>query len=156
MPVRNPRRLAQTWLAIAVAVIAAGCESGAGGGDLGPPDLAASRRALAVSLDAWKAGRRASGVLIGSGPAVGVVDSNRADRPLADYEVVGPLMVAGKSRPFAVRLVLDAPRETVEARYVVVGRDPLWVFRHEDFERMLHWEHRMDPESTPSPPTAAP
>ncbi len=82
----------------------------------------------------------------------------RTERRLLDYEVAGPLMVVGKSRPFAVRLVLDAPRETIAARYIVMGRDPLWVFRQEDFDRMLHWEHKMDPEtdaSTAEPPQPA-
>ena len=119
--------------------------------ELGPPDLKSSRSALVASLDAWKADQRSSGVIIGSAPSIGIVDAMRTERRLLDYEVVGPLMVVEKGRPFAVRLILDAPRETVAARYIVLGRDPLWVFRQEDFERMLHWEHKMDPESQPLP-----
>ena len=147
----RPCHLALCWLA--VASIPAGCDAARRGpADLAPPDPAPARAALVAALDAWKGDRRASGVLIGSRPAIGVVDSMRTDRPLLDYEIVGPLMVVEKSRPFAVRLVLDAPRETVATRYLVMGRDPLWVFRQEDFDRMLHWEHRMDPEPGPRKP----
>jgi hypothetical protein len=152
MSLPRTRRSLLVWLV--VASLAAGC----GGAPAGPPDFEApglepSKAALATSLDAWKADRRETGVLIGSKPAIGVVDAARADRPLLDYEIVGPLMVAGKVRPFAVQLVLGDPREAVAARYVVMGRDPLWVFREEDFERMLHWEHRMD-GAAPSGPAA--
>lgn len=136
-------------------VAASGCESSPSPApELVAPDLAAANAALVAALDAWKAGKLTSGVLVGSNPAVGVVDATRGDRRLLGYEVVGPLLVVDKARPFAVRLDIDAPRETVTARYLVLGRDPLWVFRQEDFDRMLHWEHRMSPEPAPQPPTA--
>ena len=151
MPMTSRRsiRLVLPW-AVAAAI---GCgDGGRTPAGLAPPDLASSRAALAASLDAWKADDRASGVLIGSKPSIGVVDSARKDRPLLDYQILGPLMVVEKARPFAVRLVLGSPRESVAARYLVLGRDPLWVFRQEDFERMLHWEHAMAPEPAPQPP----
>ena len=110
--------------------------------DLPAPEIATARAAMVATLNAWKAGRRQAGT-IGSKPVVGIVDSLRAERPLLDYEVVGPLAVVDKARPFAVRLTLDAPLETVSARYFVLGQDPLWVFRQEDLEMMLHWEHKM-------------
>jgi hypothetical protein len=145
-------RTGRSLLWLAVASFAAGCgDAPRGSADLDAPDLDSSKTALVASLDAWKADRRSSGVLIGSKPSIGVVDSARADRPLLEYGVVGPLMTLGKARPFAVRLVLGEPRETVAARYLVIGRDPLWVFRQEDFERMLHWEHKMDGEAATAP-----
>ncbi len=154
MRTRRPSRPVLSWLAMAA--IATGCDPARREAvDLAPPDLASSEAALVASLDAWKADRRASGVLIGSKPSIGVVDSTRTARPLLGYEILGPLMVVEKSRPFAVRLSLDAPRETVATRYLVVGRDPLWVFRQEDFERMLHWEHEMAPAPGPKPPDPA-
>ena len=152
---RRSSRSSLAWLI--VGLFAIGCaDSGRDGVDLAVPDLSPSRAALAASLDAWKAGRRASGVLIGSKPSVGVVDSTRTERPLLDYEVVGPLMPVEKARPFAVRLVLGSPRETVDARYLVLGQDPLWVFRQDDFELMLHWEHKMDGGASPNPDPTGP
>ena len=153
MTTKRFRCLALGWLVVASVV--AGCgDSNHGSTELGPPDLESSKAALVKSLDAWKADQRGSGVIIGSKPSIGIVDAMRTERSLLGYEVVGPLMVVEKGRPFAVRLNLDAPRETIAARYVVIGRDPLWVFRQEDFDRMLHWEHKMDLESEtlPAPP----
>ncbi len=153
MTTKRKRCLTRGWLVAAFLVI--GCEDPKRDvANLGPPDLESARAALVKSLDAWKSDQRATGVMIGSKPSVGVVDAMRTERPLLSYEVVGPLMVVEKGRPFAVRLNLDAPRETVAARYVVIGQDPLWVFRQEDLDRMLHWEHKMDPGSAPD--SAAP
>jgi hypothetical protein len=110
------------------------------------PPVGPARAAIVTTLDAWKSGRRSSGKL-GSNPVIGIVDSQRTERPLIEYEVVGPLAVVDKIQPFAVRLELDTPRETVMARYCVLGQDPLYVFRQEDFDMMLHWEHKMPPAS---------
>jgi hypothetical protein len=138
------------WLALGCA--AAGCgDAPRGPVEFVAPGIESAKAALVASLDAWKADRRASGVMVGSKPSIGIVDAGRADRPLLEYEVIGPLMVVGKARPFAVRLVLDAPRETVSTRYLVLGQDPLWVYRQEDFDRMLHWEHKMDDETAAAP-----
>ena len=148
-------RVYRCLIRLAIACLAPGCARPPV--EFVAPGVGPAKAALVASLDAWKAGRRASGVTVGSNPAIGIVDSGRSDRPLLDYEVVGPLMVVGKTRPFAVRLVLGGPEETVSTRYVVTGQDPLWVFRQEDFERMLHWEHRMDGPTTEAagPPVAA-
>jgi hypothetical protein len=150
MATKRSRRPALRWLVVAFMAIACG-RSKHDAVELGPPDLESSKAALVASLNAWKADQRASGVMIGSAPSIGIVDAMRTERRLLDYKVLGPLMVVEKGRPFAVQLILDAPRETIAARYVVLGRDPLWVYRQEDFDRMIHWEHKMDPESQPDP-----
>jgi hypothetical protein len=148
------RKKRQTHLhALAIFIVClAGCRDAAEKPvELGVPGYAASKAALIASLNAWKANHRESGVIVGSNPAIGIVDATRTERSLLDYEVLGPLMVVQKARSFSVRLTLDTPPETVSARYLVMGRDPLWVFRQEDFERMIHWEHKMDnaPAATP-------
>ncbi|OJW13033.1 MAG: hypothetical protein BGO49_19685 [Planctomycetales bacterium 71-10] len=119
------------------------------------PETRTASDALAKALGAWKAaGRKTEGGLIGSAPKVGVVDTLQRERPLADFEILGPLFPLAEARPFAVRLTLDEPREVVTARYVVLGSDPIWVFRHEDYELILHWEHKMTPEESEGTPPA--
>ena len=78
----------------------------------------------------------------------------RFERPLIDFAILGPLAALGPARPFAVRLELDAPRESVQTRYVVMGEDPLWVFGQDDYERILHWEHKMGQEALDQPARA--
>ena len=148
-------RLAPIYI-IASVIAASGCASDEPG-PAKPPPVAAANDALVATLQAWKSGLRDTGRFLGSSPAVGIVDSLRRLRPLIDYEVVGPLGAVDNARPFAVRLVLDAPAETITTRYLVVGQDPLWVFLQEDYELILHWEHKMtdeEPGSTPGAVTA--
>ena len=113
--------------------------------------VTASRPRL-PSLNAWKTGAVQPQKLIGSKPAIGTVDVQRIGKRLADYQIVGPLAARGTARPFAVRLVFEPQTEPVETRYVVIGQDPLWVFGHADYERILHWEHAMDGQpANPAP-----
>ncbi len=146
-----PRSRRLVLLYVGAAIVAAGCTSNVPG-PAKPPPVVAANDALVTTLRAWKSGRRDTEKFLGAKPTIGVVDSLRRLRPLIDYEVVGPLGAVGNVRPFAVRLVLDAPAETITTRYLVVGQDPLWVFRQEDYELILHWEHKMtDEEPGPSP-----
>jgi hypothetical protein len=86
-------------------------------------------------------------------PAVHLVDTqSQPGQKLAAFTVLGP--TTGEAhRCYAVRLTLDNPREEVRARFVVMGLDPLWVIRYEDFETLAHWDHSMD---TKPPPTKKP
>ena len=43
---------------------------------------------------------------------------------------------------FVVKLRLEQPREEQTARFIVLGQDPLWVFREEDYEMAAHWDHQ--------------
>ncbi|MFM8723826.1 MAG: hypothetical protein ACKON9_01735 [Planctomycetaceae bacterium] len=102
--------------------------------------------ALRQAFDAWLAGA-AAGPVSGTVPLVHVTDSSRvSQRPLLAYEILG--RVPGNAPScFAVRLQLDQPPEERRERFVVIGIDPLWVFRHEDYDLLLHWEHPMDKNS---------
>lgn len=122
-----------------------------------PPDGAC--RALQTALDAWQQGRPPGKVADGP-PALQLVDSHR--RPgqrLRKYAILGEAPGDGP-RVFAVRLHLEDPDEEVRARFVVVGVDPLWVYRHEDYEMMAHWEcfgeERDRPDKAPRPTSPAP
>lgn len=118
------------------------------------PTTEQARGALVVALDAWKADRPV-GLLEGSNPGVGVVDTERQPgRPLIGYEILGPLANDG-ARCFAVRQEVSGGDGPVVVRYLVMGDDPLWVFRLEDYERIAHWEHKMGDEEPP-PPSPAP
>jgi len=102
--------------------------------------------ALRQVFAAWSAGA-AAGLVAGTAPEVHVTDSSRVkQRPLLSWEILG--RVPGNAPScYAVRLQLDQPREERRERYVVIGIDPLWVFRHEDYDLLLHWEHPMEPVS---------
>jgi hypothetical protein len=105
------------------------------------PDAAKAQEALDQVLSAWRNGEPAGPLQSDSSPTtIQVADSTR--RPgqrLIDYEVLGEVSGEGP-RTFVVRLKLDNPVAQREVRYYLVGIDPLWVFRQEDYDALVHWD----------------
>lgn len=138
------------------ALVAAGVLGAAGCGNRAPdytPTVVAAETAVRRALDAWKAGDPA-GEIPKSQPVVQVVDVGRKPgQTLADYRILGETR-GPSGRTFAVTLNLEHPTETVKTQYVVVGIDPLWVFRQEDYELLSHWDHHM-PATEPANKTDA-
>ena len=101
-----------------------------------PPDNA--RAALEAALNHWKAGNP-PGAVPGTTPQVEAVDAKWKASPkqLRAFEIVGeePRGDASGPRYFKVKLTAagGAPQEV---RYVVVGIDPLWVYREQDFDAL--------------------
>jgi hypothetical protein len=109
------------------------------------PSEAAARAALEAYLSAWKRGDK-SPTVPDTQPPVLVADELRAKgRTLSEFAVLG-LVPADAPRCFAVRLTLGNPREEMRERYVVVGADPIWVWRYDDYVMITHWEHAMPAE----------
>lgn len=148
MLTNNPQGLRRRGAGIMLVLIVglAGCRgSGAGGPERYIPTPEQARSALVAVLRSWREGRPAGTIRI-DGATVEVSDSYRSpDRPLKSFEVLGPVGSAN-ARGFAVKLGLANPIEEQVVRYLVVGKNPLWVFRLEDYERISHWEHKMEQE----------
>lgn len=120
-------------------VAAAGCSGDPRAEDFVPPEDAA-RAALEAYLRAWAAGDTGPTVP-GTNPSVAVADELRQKgRTLAGYTVLGPTP-AEAPRCFAVQLKLGNPAAEVRERYVVVGIDPVWVWRYDDYLMITHWDH---------------
>lgn len=136
--------------ALVLLACAAGC-GGPRGYDRYVPPSDAARAALGAALDAWRDGRGPK-ALAGRSPGIVVVDNERrAGQALRGYEVLGELPGDGPRR-FAVRLHLDDPPEEQKVRFLVVGVDPLWVFRQEDYDMLAHWECNMTTEKEGAAP----
>lgn len=105
-----------------------------------------SRAAITQAFEAWRQGT-AAGPVPDTAPVVHVTDNyRRPGETLSSFRILGE--VPGDTpRCYAVELEFSPPRQE-RARYVVVGIDPLWVFRMEDYQLLAHWEHKMDPPKT--------
>jgi hypothetical protein len=113
-----------------------------------------ARRALEVTLAAWRDGVAVDGPAHGL-PALQVVDTQRREgQHLRGYEILGAVPAEGGHRRFAVRLLLEDPAEEQKVRYVVLGIDPLWVWRQEDLDKLMHWEMDMSADPEPAGPAA--
>ena len=104
-----------------------------------PPDRA--QAALEAALVGWRDGAAPGPVPGTADPVVQFVDTNRPPgQKLTAFTVLGVAPGDGP-RVFTVRLTLAGAADGVRARFVVVGVDPIWVFRHEDYEMLGHWDH---------------
>jgi hypothetical protein len=127
--------IGQVLICVGVALItllASGCDSGDGGASKYTPATDTAHQALEAALGVWKRGEP-SGPIAGMPVPVEVADSKRqAGQKLANYEILGEVPGDGQKR-FSVRLKLENPSQELETQYVVVGRDPIWVFGQEDY-----------------------
>jgi hypothetical protein len=136
------------WVAIAAS--AAGCAAKnhtATPGFL--PGWDEARQALVSALSAW---RNAPAPLPASFDIRSVQFVDKRRRPnqrLLAFQIVGQAD-SENARQFTVRLNLEGEDAPQLVKYNIVGRDPVWVFRLEDYEMFSHWEHDMD-EPAPGP-----
>jgi hypothetical protein len=129
-----------------------GCESSPGPIPI-VPDTARGRQAIEAAMATWKAGHP-TGIVEPTSPRVQMVDTHRKPgQALLDYEILSD-SADPRVRTFSLRLRLSDSEERPVVRFLVVGIDPILVFRQEDYELLMHWEHRMDTEleKTTTPP----
>jgi hypothetical protein len=133
------------WCAALLAV-ATGCERG--DGEAATPAFVPSwdeaRHALEASLAAWRDAPSPSPASLDV-PGVRFVDKQRKpDRRLLSFQVLAQTEIEN-ARQFTVRLNLEGDESPQLVKYNILGRDPVWVFRLDDYEMFAHWEHDMGP-----------
>lgn len=137
MSSNSPRRCRS--LSWGLAVLALGCSRSAE--RFTPPDELA-RASLSAALEAWKEGK-SPGTIDNVSPSIQFVDAERpAAQKLLDFQVLSEV-ASTSGRMYVVRLRLAEPEAVERARFIVVGVDPIWVFRKADFDKLSHWEHPM-------------
>lgn len=161
-PVTPPRhatggRASAVLGAAVAALVTSGCRNETNDFARYVPEPEAARAAVVATLDGWRKGDPPGAVAGPTRPPVYVVDKQRRpDQRLTSYEVLGEV-AAENARGFAARLTFEGQEETPIVRYLVVGRDPLWVFRQEDYEMISHWMHAMkEPEDRAAGPPPTP
>src|SRR5437870_5175278 len=98
------------------------------------PSADQARAALEKVLTAWKDGQKI-GKVQGDSQSIEVVERVwQSGGKLAAFEIVRAEDKPGP-RWFAVKLTLVGSSAPQEVRYAVLGLDPLWVFREEDYLR---------------------
>ena len=117
-------------------VLLAGCSKGGRVDDFTPSSDKA-KQALEAGLKHLQEGNP-TGTVPGTSPKIEMVDTKWKTGQLKAFEILGeegPPAGSNVPRMFKVRLTpKTGPQE--EARYVIVGIDPLWVYREEDFNAM--------------------
>jgi hypothetical protein len=118
-----------------------------------------ARRALETSLSAWRDQDSPKPELVTIG-GLNFVDLTRLSGQKLDRFQILTENETPHARYFTTKLELTNPDESKVARYLVFGRAPVWVYREEDFNLIMHWDHKMDDpaiaaDSTPDRPADA-
>lgn len=119
----------------AVVLLAAGCSRYGRNEDF-IPATSNARKALEAALKSWQEGRPPGEVAGASAPKVEAVDSRwKAGHKIKAFEILKE-DESGQGPPsFTVRLT-PAKGSPQEVRYIVLGADPVWVYREDDFKRV--------------------
>ena len=115
------------------------------------PATELARNALEAVLVDWQAGLE-PGSIDRLAVGVRVVDKQRKKgQSLDEFEILGEAP-GDAGRCFAVRVKLKKPELEEKVRFVIIGIDPLWVFRQEDFESLSQWSCGKQEEEPANPP----
>jgi hypothetical protein len=148
-----------TMLACWAALVASTPGCGWRGGETATPGFvpswAEARHALELSLSTWRDATSPLPVSFDI-PAVQFVDQLRKpNQRLLSFQILRQTEIEN-ARQFTVKLNLEGDETPQLVKYNVLGRQPVWVFRLENYEMTAHWEHNMDlPVNVPAEPTRA-
>jgi hypothetical protein len=148
-----------TMLACWAALVASTPGCGWRGGETATPGFvpswAEARHALELSLSTWRDATSPLPVSFDI-PAVQFVDQLRKpNQRLLSFQILRQTEIEN-ARQFTVKLNLEGDETPQLVKYNVLGRQPVWVFRLENYEMTAHWEHFMDlPVNVPAEPTRA-
>ena len=123
-----------------IGLIAATALAGCGGGSAPLASTNAARQALRTSLDAWKAGKPASS-LAAEKPSIEAVDFEwKAGKVLTDY-ALGDEAPGQGTQTLSATLTLKGEPAARNVRYMVLGLDPVRIYRDEDFRRAMNMDN---------------
>ena len=106
------------------------------------PERSAARIAVARSLARWRDSLESETTGSKSEQVVFVDQQRRPGQRLRAFAILGDFELES-CQCFKVRLDLTEPDESILAVYYVFGQSPMWVYRSEDFDRIMHWEMDM-------------
>jgi hypothetical protein len=117
------------------------------------PDARVARQAVERSLEEWRDSPPLDLTTPKARPVMFVDQQRRPGRRLRGFAILSESEMEGYRR-FQVRLSLADPDESILAAYYVFGQDPIWVYRAEDFDMIMHMDKSM--MSEPDPAAGAP
>jgi hypothetical protein len=107
------------------------------------PDAQAARRALDESLEAWRRSPHVPRTTPTIRPVMFVDQTRKVGQRLRGFTILRETTGRESYRQFQVKLSLSDPEESVLATYYVFGRGPIWVYRAEDLEMIMHMDKEM-------------
>jgi hypothetical protein len=114
------------------------------------PTADEARSSLEAALTAWRDGKPCGP--IEAKPPIQVSDSVwQGGRILETFEIGPEEDVGDGTKQFDVTLKLKTDKAARAVRYVVHGREPVWVFNGDDYKHMLAMDNKPDTGARPKP-----
>ncbi len=113
--------------------------SGCGGASAPLPSSTEAKTALQTTLDAWKTGTPASALVEGN-PSIQAVDHEWVSGKGLDAYVIGDEQSGDGNKTFTVSITIKGSSAPIDVRYMIFGRNPIRVYREDDFTRMANME----------------
>lgn len=130
-------KIATSLSLVLVMIVVSGCGSGGGSVSSYQPTGQSAKDALTTALAAWKSGREKPGAIDTSKPVIQIQDQVwDSGRKLKDFQIGEEKPAADGPTRFQVKLTFEGEPANEEAEYVVFGKDPLWVCRDKDYQKM--------------------
>ena len=129
-------RSRRLWLVVAApgVFLLAGCD--AAGHARFSPTKDEARSSLEAALTAWRDGRPFGP--IEATPPIRIADSLwQGGQAIEAFEIGDEQASDDGTKRFPVKLTIKKPKAVRDVRYVVYGRDPVWVFSEADYQRMI-------------------
>jgi hypothetical protein len=139
-----------TWAIASTCLVGlvAGCGSETTGSGGNMPTTQTARQALESALTAWQKGQP-PGLIASTTPPVQAVDlAWQGGQKLGGFSIVSE-DDSEDVKKFSVKLTMKQPPGQKEVRYVVLGREPVWVYRDEDYTRMINMDNNPTPGRKP-------
>jgi hypothetical protein len=114
------------------------------------PSWDEARQSLESSLSAWRDAPTPLPSSFNTGNVQYVDKKRQPNQRLLAFQILSQTDIEN-ARQFTVRLTLDGEESPQLVKYNILGRNPVWVFRLEDYEMFAHWEDEMD---APAPGSA--
>jgi hypothetical protein len=112
------------------------------------PTSGEARSSLEAALAAWRDGKAYGD--IEAKPPIRVVDSAwQGGRQLETFQIGNEEDLGDGTKQFVVTLRMKKANADQQVRYVVHGRDPVWVFTEEEYQHMLNMDNK--PDTAPLP-----
>jgi hypothetical protein len=105
-------------------------------------DPQAARRAVESSLEEWRRSPPLDLTTSTIRPVMFVDQQRRPGQRLREFAVLGEAEMDG-CRRFQVKLSMEDADEPILTAYYVFGQDPIWVYRAEDFDMIMHMDKTM-------------
>ena len=110
------------------------------------PTSGEAQSSLEAALTAWRDGKPYGP--IEATPPVQVADSAwQAGQQVESFEIGEEQDDGDGTKQFVVALKMKKPPGDQSVRYFVHGRDPVWVYREEDYKRMINMDNNPVPTS---------